>query len=326
MSEVIYADVLVVINFYVTYFLLLAATLISGERLRRIRLLFSSFFGGFYSLFILVDFESKAAELAVRLGAVLLPVLIAFGVKNLAVLVRAFVSYLVCSFVFAGLMFALWYFVCPSGMYFNGTAVYFDIDILTLAIFTVICYGFLRAFDFFFRKRAPVNTVFYCTVKLKDESFTLRAFLDTGNSLSDSFTGKPVIIVCKECLPSSVSGGELPENQRFIFCKTLSGKGMLPAFTPESVSLKGAELEFTTDSVMLAVTEEKLFGGSYDAILPMGLFDKIYERKDERESEEISFDFKKAYGRDKREALSVTGFLRKRNGESSSAADKGEGE
>ena len=291
MHRVIYADVLVVINIYITYFLLKSAAILAKENPDRLRLFIASFLGGMYSLSVLLPESIQTAFSVLRLVVIVVFIIVAFGYKSLKSFLRLNLCFLLSSFLFAGLMFALWYFVCPQGMYFNGSVVYFDIDIMTLAIFTVVCYAFLRLFDRFFKSRAPVNTVFYCDVFYGQEQFSLKAFLDTGNRLTDYFTGKPVIIAQKELfknkLPTDTEA--LTEGKiRLIFCDTVGGEGVLPAFSPEGVHIKGADFDFVTSSVTVALTDKKLLQGEYDASLPMGLFDNILERKDEKENEKLT--------------------------------------
>lgn len=298
MSGVIYADVLVIINFFVTYFLLLSTSLLCRERLSRIRLLFSSLLGGFYSLSILLPAEHKAAGILLRVGAAVLPVVITFGYKSFSCFVRREISYLVCNFIFAGLMFGIWYFICPSGMYFNGSVVYFDIDLIELVVLTVLCYGFLKLFNMLFKSRAPVNTIFFCEFFFEGKEHKLKAFLDTGNSLTDPFTGKAVIVASREAFSGAFTE-ELTENAfqehklRFIPCSTLAGRSLLPSFSPGKVYIKGADKELVTDEVLIAITQQKILGGEYDAILPSGLFNNNFEGKDEGESEKITFAYKK---------------------------------
>ncbi len=290
MSGVVYADVLVVVNIYITYLLLKSTALLLRERPDKIRLFLASFSGGLYSLTVLLP-ESFSFVLALcRVLAAGLFVFIAFGFRSLKLFLKQSLCFLFCSFIFAGLMFALWYFICPSGMYFNGSVVYFDIDILTLVVLTVVCYGFLKLVDLIFRTRSPVNTIYYLTVELQGEELRLKAFLDTGNRLCDPFTGYPVIIANTDSFERLLQGREQSEyfaefKMSYIFCSTLNGKSMLPAFLPEKINIKGADGYFCSDKVKIALTDEKLIQGQYDAILPVGLFDNYYEGKDERENE-----------------------------------------
>ena len=294
MHTVIYADVLVVTNVYITYFLLRATALLSRTECNRLRLFLASFLGGAYSLTVLLPEKVQGALLAVRLLAALVFIFVAFGYSSLKAFLRLNVSFFSCSFIFAGLMFALWYFISPGGMYFNGAVVYFDINILSLVVMTVICYVFIKLFDRIFKSRAPVNTVFSCTVVYNEHEFVLRSFLDTGNNLRDYFTGRPVIIADRRAFSDifpekiTVNGEFSKQKVRFIFCNTLVGKGFLPAFSPTMLKIKGTDYNFSTEEITVALTEEKLLQGEYDAILPMGLFENNFDRKDERESEKDS--------------------------------------
>lgn len=291
MHRVIYADVLVVINVYITFFLLKSAGLLAREESDRLRLFIASLLGGIYSLSVLLPEKVQLLLFAVRLFLMLLLVFVGFGYKSLKGFLRLNICFLISSFIFAGLMFALWYFVCPQGMYFNGTVVYFDIDILTLALLTVVCYAVLKLFERFFRSRAPVNTVFICRLLYDGEEYQLKAFLDTGNRLTDYFTLSPVIIADKRIFQREVNEALgntekfKEKGLRYIFCDTLGGEGLLPAFSAEKVHIKGTDYDFTAASVTVALTDKKLLGGEYDAILPMGLFENLYERKVEAENE-----------------------------------------
>ncbi|MBQ6600180.1 MAG: sigma-E processing peptidase SpoIIGA [Clostridia bacterium] len=291
MQRVIYADVLVIINVYITYFLLKSTALLVKKNPDRLRLFISSLLGGFYSLTVLLPEKIQGALVLLRLATAILFVFIAFGYTSFKAFLRLNLSFLFCSFVFAGLMLALWYFICPAGMYFNGSVAYFDIDILTLVVLTIFCYCFMKLYEKLFRTRAPVNTVFYCKVDFEGMEFNLKAFLDTGNNLKDYFTGKPVVVAnrnaFKKLFPDALELGrnERSEKIRYIFCDTVGGEGLLPAFSPFNMHIKGVDYDFSTAAVTVALTEKKLFHGEYDAILPLGLFDNKLYREDEGESE-----------------------------------------
>ncbi len=290
MSGVIYADVLVVVNIYITYLLLKSTALLLKENPDKIRLFIASLLGGIYSLTVLLPEKFSVILAALRILAAGLFIIITFGFNSLKMFLRQSICFLLCSFIFAGLMFALWYFICPAGMYFNGSVVYFDIDILTLVVLTVVCYGFLKLFDLIFRTRAPVNTIYRLNAVVKGEEFELKSFLDTGNRLSDPFTGSPVIIANSSCFKNLFQGKEQSAyfaefKMHYIFCSTLGGKSMLPSFCPDDVHIKGAECDLHTDKIMIALTDEKLLQGEYDAILPLNIFNNNFEGKGGRENE-----------------------------------------
>lgn len=288
MSGVIYADVLVVINIYITYFLLRSAALFSRTVPDRLRMLISSVSGGLYSLTILLPERLQDIITALRFLVIPLFIWVAFGYPSLKAFLRLCISFLASSFIFAGLMFALWYFVCPNGMYFDGSVVYFDINIITLAVLTVICYVFMKIFDRLFKSRVPMNTVFLCDVIVDGKKISMKAFLDTGNRLHDYFTDKPVVVAYKEIFRDILNTDSeediIKHKCRLIYCNSIGGKTFLPAFSPERIHIRGGNYDFSTDKVTLALSSERLLQGEYDAILPVGLFNNNY-RKDDIESE-----------------------------------------
>ena len=79
MKTVVYADVLVVINIIVNYFLLRASAAVISFDFKAWRFLVSSALGGAFSLIIFVDGLPAAALAAVKFLFLLLMVLAAFG-------------------------------------------------------------------------------------------------------------------------------------------------------------------------------------------------------------------------------------------------------
>lgn len=278
--QVIYADVLFVINLYITYGLLLLTGIITKSSSKRLRLLLSSCFSGFYSLIILVPDISDTVVAVTRIPACLIIVLLAFSFSNKKHFLRLVVGFLAVNFVFAGLMFAMWYFFYPRGMYYNNGVVYFDIDTVSLIVLTAVCYAALKAGEYLLRLKAPSNTIYDLKIYVLGKVYSCRSFLDTGNGLKDHFTGYPVIIVneasFKEILPEDVfDESKLSESRlkfRFIVCSGISGTGLLPSFTPEKVTISSFKESFETSDIVIAVTKTKIKNGNFDAVLPSDIF------------------------------------------------------
>lgn len=276
--RVIYADILFVLNVYITYGLLLLTAFISKTSVKRLRLLSASLLSGLYSLIILVPDISDTVLSLSRVPVSLLFVLVGFSAVNRRHFLRLTVSFFVVNFGFAGLMLALWYFFSPDSMYYNNGIAYFDIDALTLVVLTAVCWVVLKLFCRLLSFRAPHNTVYDLHIYYNDKTFLCRSLLDTGNSLTDPFTAYPVIIVYKGVF-EGVFGENIFDEKiavqnklRFIVCSTVSGERLLPCFKPSSVKIKSLEASFETDRVVVAITEKKLRNGDFEAILPPDLF------------------------------------------------------
>ena len=134
MTGVIYADVLFVLNVYITYALLMLTALFLGIAPERMRLFLASTIGGASSLFILIPEISTAFLSVLRVVLCLVFSVVAFGYNGVRQLIRQSAVFLAVNFLFAGLMFAVWYFVTPSAVYYNTGIVYFDIDTLSLVL------------------------------------------------------------------------------------------------------------------------------------------------------------------------------------------------
>ncbi len=271
---------LFILNVYITYALLTLTALISGANTKRSRIALSALLGGVYSLIILIPNISDTALSFSRIPAAAVFIFAAFTVKNAKIFLRLFGSFFLMNFIFAGLMFALWYFISPGNMYLGGFVVYFDIEPLTLIILTAVCYFTVKGINYFIKIKQPKNSIYDITLHINDIEFTFPAFYDTGNNLYDPFTGKDVIIVSQSALrglfPSGVPVYEAAAasgiSVRFLPCNSVGGSALLPIVKAQRVHIKGIAISLTLDEAVIAITEERIKGGEFAALLPSGIF------------------------------------------------------
>ena len=75
---IIYIDVLIVVNFVITYFILISAAIVSGYTYSRIRVIVSAAIGAIFCLYILEQSNSVFVDTAVKVSSLLLCSLIAY--------------------------------------------------------------------------------------------------------------------------------------------------------------------------------------------------------------------------------------------------------
>ncbi len=289
MYQTIYVDVLVIINIYINYGMLLLTAFSRRMTPERLKILLASLFGGIYSLIIICPGISDATISLSRIPALFLMVFLAFGFGNIKEYGKSVLIFLGINLIFAGAMLLLWFFVCPQNMYFNGGVVYFNIDALTLVLLTVGAYMLIRFISMFTESKVPDSLVYNMELCFSGESFFCRGFYDSGNCLRDPFSGEGVIVVCIDVVKDTVSEkifdnlelwkGEI--NFKLIPVKSLSGTGLLPSFRADRVKIKGIETELTLEGPVIALCREKICGGEYGALLYSAVFDNISERKGE---------------------------------------------
>lgn len=272
---IIYADVLIILNTYINFILLRLSAFFIDAEVSRLRLFSGALFGGVYSLIILVDGMPDGLSALLKILVCALIVLISFRQHNIKTFLRSFLSFFVVSFVFAGLMLALWIFVSPDTMMYNNGAVYFGFDTMTLLVTTTVCYAVLRVIYFFIEKRSAKASLYHIEIYVLDEVIKCRALLDSGNSLKDYFTSLSVILVSEEKLCKILSNDNINNDEmqrklkiRYIPFSTVGGDGVITVFRPNKVRIYGIGCDFVTDRVLVGQSKTKIKNGEFEAILP----------------------------------------------------------
>lgn len=275
---VIYADVLIILNTYINFILLRLSAYFIREKVSRLRLFFGAFFGGVYSLVIFVDGMPTWLSFFLKLAVCGIIVVISFKQHNFKTFLRSFLSFFFVSFVFAGLMLALWMVISPATMMYSNGTVYFGFDTMTLLVIASVCYGVIRIIYFFIEKKADKGSLYYIEIHVLDEVVECRALLDSGNSLKDYFTSLPVILVSEEKLKNILIKDEKTQKNlklRLIPFSTVGGEGVITVFRPEKVRILGLGCDFETDKVLVGQSKTKIKNGEFEAILPYDILQGV---------------------------------------------------
>lgn len=173
-------------------------------------------------------------------------VVVTFGKSRIPDMLLQSLCFLLISFVYAGLMLALWHFFAPQGMICRNGAVYFDIPIILLLIFTILGYLIVRIIQLIADRRAVDVSFSSIMISYNNKTVVLKGIADTGNGVCDPFSGKPVIICSYKCIESilpdnivSYCNGIIDENEgiRLAPCRTINGGVLLPVFTPDRIEI-----------------------------------------------------------------------------------------
>ena len=283
MRTVIYVDVLIVINLFVNWFLLRLTLHLCRRTPRPLRLLCGALGGGLFALVILLEPLHWALSLFIRLLGAAALVLIACPVKSPREFFRCFLCFFAANFLFGGGMFALETLLHPRGMVYQNGAVYFPLQLPTLMALTALCYLLLTLILHITRSAAPKKSLCEVTVEVQGRRCRQTALVDTGNALFDSFSGDPVILseaaTLKEILPEPVQNAlrdgtwetlrdpAWQKRLRLIPYQGVGQAGLLPAFRPDSVTVRIGENKTTTAAVLVGVSRTSLGSGVYTAIV-----------------------------------------------------------
>ncbi|MBR3789520.1 MAG: sigma-E processing peptidase SpoIIGA [Clostridia bacterium] len=290
MVMVIYLDVLIAVNIFVTYILIVCTRVIVKQDTKKWGMMFATIFGGAASLIIFWEEMPLAFSIIYKILVGVIISYSAFLPREKKMFLKTTLAFFFVNFIFGGVMYFVEITIGTNNlMYINGT-VYFDVSVLFLVSMTLICYGLLLVGDYFFKKRASENTLYDVLLYFRNESVSLKALYDTGNHLTDGLDSKPVIIVeLKELLKFLNSNeieffmsGNLSDNVpetiksafRVIPCSSVTGNCVLKGFIPEKIEIITKDYKYETTFLVVAVSREGIQSGEYNCILNADIFER----------------------------------------------------
>lgn len=288
----IYADVLIALNILLTYILLVATRVMLKIPTNKWAVLLASVVGGLSSLAIFYEKGGGAFSLIYKMITALIIVSIGFLPKSVKQFIKEFSAFFGITLLFGGGMYALEITLHPKKIFFYNGTVYFNMSIAYLVGSVFVIYGIFLLADYLITKHNHKSGKCMLEITYNNISVNLTAFIDTGNSLTDGMTGRPVIVAelsavaplftREEMLFFKKDGYEnVPESLnksiRLIPCKTVAGEALLKAFTPDYVKIKNGEKSFKSSFCTVALTDNNLSQGVYRALFSNAIFENAKE-------------------------------------------------
>ncbi len=267
---VIYLDVLIVVNVYLTYFILKASARLLRVRLPTGRLIAASVFGGISSITAAFGL-SFWYSLLLKAGLTLLLTLAAFGFSEIRSFLPRFFTVLSVGMLVCGAAVLLREWTGSSFLTAAGGYVYLDVSILTLVGATTAAYLLIsllrRILD-----RPSSDARFTLKIRNNGKTVVLTAFPDSGNMLRDFLTGLPVIVCrAQSVLPVAPKGIEAAETNpppgvRLIPYATIDSGGCIAAFRAEQITVTGENQQKKNIDALIGVGANGL-DGDFDAVI-----------------------------------------------------------
>lgn len=237
-TMVIYADILIILNTLVNYFMLLAVNKINRIYKSRLRIFLGAVIGGISAL--LLFFEGLGIVMTVlKILTAVIMVAVTFDVKPFKLFIKnVFMLFAMC-FLFGGLTFAVYIFFQKDILLYSNGIVYFDVDLTFLIICTAVSYAVITLVSRIVDKKAPKSKEYYVTVENGGKIISCTALMDTGNSLREPFSGWPVIIIDKALFTQLFND----HKYRLIPLMTVNGEALIKGFTPQKLTINNKEIK-----------------------------------------------------------------------------------
>ena len=195
---VIYVDTLFLLNAIVDYLLLLCSARLAGERLSRLRFALGALLGGLYAVALFLPGFGFLGRPLCRLSAAVLMVLTAFG--GCRCLLRQVVIFFLLSCAFGGGVLAIG-LLGGRGLSLGGGVLYSSMALKIVLLSAAGCYAVITLiFRGAGRHTAASRELLPARLSLRERQVELTALVDTGNTLTDPVSGRPVMVAEGETL------------------------------------------------------------------------------------------------------------------------------
>lgn len=273
-----YVDILFVENFLINYIILYLTKRFSKNDTKNINLFFGSLCGSLYILTIFLSLPNIFYSFSAKIIISFLIIAISFKIQRIADFIRLLSIFYMITFIIGGTAFALIYIVNFS---FNQII----IDAIIISVLLIyINWGYIT--------KRNTNSVLIHVLKINvlNMSREIKAIIDTGNSLCDPLSNRPVIVVeydaIKELLPEGIK--KLCKNGQFNdlfkipdvihedgwinrlriipFMSLGMDKGLLLGFKPDFVNVDNNKKDIK--DVIVGICFNKLNkSGEYEALI-----------------------------------------------------------
>jgi len=266
------------------------------------RLMFGAFFSSvIYCVITFADFLNFLCNPLCILIILVFSVFITFGAANVKELLRNTIFFIVTSFAVGGLATALFYFCNISDFIGNFIDIYIHNFSLKFLIFSTSFFYILLKFIIVQYRKITIKKQVFCGAEIffKDKKTTLNALIDTGNSLYEPISGKPVIVAefsaLKKVIPKEMSdfftensdsvpdkiydyikfGNSDIELRIIPFSSIGKRKGAIMGFFADKAIIH-CEKDFCFEKVIIGICNFKLSGtNDYNALLNPQMFKDI---------------------------------------------------
>ena len=253
---VIYIDLIVILNLFIDFIILVSVDIILKRRSSFKRIILASLLGSL-SCLLLFYINDNYVLIIYKFVISILMVIISFKYESFKYFKDNLIWLYIISIILGGSIYLVSDSVSLSnkGLIFINNSLRINIYLLIL-IGPLVIYKYLKNI-----KNYHVIYSNYYDIDIYYNGFILSGigFLDTGNNLRDPYFNKPIILVNKDLIRGNVKSFLVPYN-------TISGTSILKVFKPEKIIINKKKInnvliglsDINIDGVKIILNKEAL--------------------------------------------------------------------
>lgn len=280
----IYAEYLLIENIIINYIILYVTEKITRTKTSKLRLIIAALIGSLYTLVAFFPNLRFMGKFIIKFSVSILMIILAFNPEKFNLFLKQLSAFYLTSFVFAGTIIGIFYILSNkftiAKFSFKNSKELIKFLSLGIGLAIILIRNIIKNHLIRINKENCLTNI---TISLNSKKTDLIALIDTGNSLKEPISQKPVIIAeynaLKTILPELVNEAYMDNKDldlnfiakimeeigdeiklRLIPFKSLGNdNGILIGFVPDSIKVYlDNETKKLTDDIIVAIYNDKL--------------------------------------------------------------------
>ena len=275
----IYLDIVFLENALMNYIILYATGFVQKRKMKNFKLIISSVLGALYAIISYLKIIPIYSTLFMKILLSVIMIYVAFNNENAKQLLKNLLLFYLASFVIGGCALAMLYMISPKRVSFQHGVLVGTYPMKITLIAGLVGF-FIIQYSFSLNKRQMKIKDLLCELEIvvNNKKVKMKGYIDSGNTLKDPISKKPVIIVEKEVMQEIVDvnkliGGDENLKIRLIPFKSIGKQnGMLIGIRPEYVKIKYNENQIITKKVIIGIYDKKI-SKNYSALIGLEILE-----------------------------------------------------
>lgn len=276
---IVYIEDTLIENSLITLLLLMMVNFSLKIKANKMRMFFSCLIAGMIALLYTLLHLNGFLLLLTKAMIGMIICFIAYSFKFNKKTMLNYTLFMLYTFIYGGINLFVYY-----SLYGNFASDKKFLLYLVILCVLFVSYFIVQVVKALYSRKNKYDFSFDISMRNGNKSISVRAYLDSGNSLVDPLSQKPVILVnyqifsqlCKDISPIDIALKKIDKlnNGHYIKVQTANSQSELLSFCIDAIKIKTKTKTIEVDNPILALSKTKMTGFNCDVLLNIKLFER----------------------------------------------------